>query len=420
MLLAFILNAKSQDTLTVFQYNLLYYGINTDFCTSTNNNITQKEQNLKKILQYVNPHIISVNEMDASATIANRFLTNVLNTNGISYYKRADFSNSSGSNTMNMLYYDSRKLGLHSQVILTSYFRDINMYKLYHKSPDLPSTHDTTFIYCVVAHLKAGSTDADKQTRKLQTQYAMSNLNTSGVNSSVLIMGDFNTQASSEASFQNLITHSNQNIRFYDPVNQLGTWNNSSTFKKYHTQSTTINSDNCHAGGGMDDRFDFILINNAVKNGTYKVHYVDDSYRALGQDGYRFNSSVIFPTNADVPVDVANALYYASDHVPVVLKLLVDRLPASFDDNVPAGENDCTYALREGKIELYIHETINERVHVAVYNVAGQLLNSDIYYLNRGFNLLTTGINAEVKGIRIVRIMGAEGGVNAVLKIPVL
>jgi len=400
--------SKAQDTITVMHYNLLYYGLNTDFCTSTNNNISQKEQNFKKIIKYVNPQIVTVNEMDASATIANRFLTNVLNTDGISYYKRADFYNTAGSNTINMLYYDSRKLKYHSHFILSSYVRDIDLYKLYHNSPDLSATHDTTFIYCAVAHLKAGNTDSDLQARKLMTQYAMGNLNTMGINSNIMFMGDLNTKSSSENCFQNLITHSNANIRFYDPVNMLGNWYDNSNYKNYHTQSTNVSSNNCHSGGGLDDRFDFILINNAIKNNTLKVHYINNSYQALGQDGQRFNSSIIYPTNTLVPSAVANALYAASDHLPVVLNLLVDRPPASIYNETAKQNTIINFSVQNNHLHLEIYTADKDVFSFNHYTPCGMLVNTVQYPVENGYNSFVLNDLMLFKGLNIIQILSKD------------
>lgn len=354
--------------------------------------------------------------MDASATIANRFLTNVLNTDGITHYKRADYVNSSGSNTINMLYYDSRKIKYHSVRVLTSYFRDITLYKLYHNTPDLPQTYDTTFIYCAVAHLKAGSTDSDLQTRKLQTQYAMGNLNTSGIVSNIMFMGDLNTQSSSENSFQNLITHSNANIRFYDPVNKLGTWNNNASYKAYHTQSTNVSSNNCVSGGGLDDRFDFILINGIIKNNTQGVSYIDGSYKALGQDGNRFNSTVIYPANAMVPADVANALYSASDHLPVILKLFVDRLPASVEDYNDEQPHIITYELIGRQLGFQFTSPQSAEYAADVYDMHGRLLVSNIFKAEAGAHSVSLNLNQSAAGLCILRLTNRNNGHFITLK----
>jgi len=109
-------------------------------------------------------------------------------------------------------------------------------------------------------------------------------------------------------------------LRFYDPINVPGTWSNSAVRSFTHTQSTRT-SGGCFAGGGMDDRFDFILASDEVINNTDNVRYLPNTYEALGQDGNRWNGTIISPTNNSVPSVVSQALYNMSDHLPVIMDL---------------------------------------------------------------------------------------------------
>jgi len=407
------LSVFSQDTIKVMQYNLLYYGLNTDFCTSSNNNVVEKELQFKKILKYVKPNILAVNEISSATQYADRFLNNVLNTDGINYYAKVQFNNVSNSNLSNMLYYDTRKIKFHSHKTLTSYIRDINMFKLYHNSPDLAVTYDTTFIYCVVAHLKAGNTENDLYARKMMTQYAMSNLNSQNIQDNILFMGDLNTKSSSEDAFQNLINHYNMHIKLYDPINKLGTWNNNAVYKSYHTQSTNVSSNNCISGGGLDDRFDFILINNAVKNNLYKVEYIDGSYKALGQDGLRFNQSIISPANTVVPVDIAQALFKASDHLPVILELLVDRMPAhinSYHERVSFDIKNLTYNNKQLQFELLSSNF--EVAHISILNLLGQAVYQKDWALEKGQNTVVLNNLNLSKGIYMLTLSNQKDGIK--------
>ena len=59
---------SAQETIKVMHYNLLYYGLNYDNCTRLTNYIVDKNQNLAKIIKYVQPDIFTVNEMDGQGT----------------------------------------------------------------------------------------------------------------------------------------------------------------------------------------------------------------------------------------------------------------------------------------------------------------------------------------------------------------
>jgi hypothetical protein len=67
---------------------------------------------------------------------------------------------------------------------------------------------------------------------------------------------------------------------------------------------------------GMDDRFDMILLSQAV-NDTGGITYVEDSYIPFGNDEQHFNKAINEPPFTIVTQQVANALNNSSDHLPV-------------------------------------------------------------------------------------------------------
>ena len=99
------------------------------------------------------------------------------------------------------------------------------------------------------------------------------------------------------------------------------------TFADIHTQTTRAPGStqlDCGATGGVDSRFDFLLASNPIINGTDHIEYVADSYNELGNDGNLYNKAINDPANASgVPDSVLNALFYMSDHLPVILDLAV-------------------------------------------------------------------------------------------------
>ncbi len=64
------------------------------------------------------------------------------------------------------------------------------------------------------------------------------------------LAGDLNMPKSQETGFQNLLNPSTSSIRFNDPENQPGNWNNNYTFRNLHTQSTRDGATNsgCFSG----------------------------------------------------------------------------------------------------------------------------------------------------------------------------
>ncbi len=391
-------------------YNLLNYGYNTSWCTQSNNNIDDKTSYLKKIINYAKPDIFTVNELNCDNTTAQHVLDNALNVNGIQKYRITDVNCTSLPGLANSLFYNHDKVRFHSVKNLGTDVRDINIYRMYYYSNEL-ANGDTAFLYCCVAHLKAGSDASDKAERAEETQILMDYLNTKSY-SNVILCGDLNIQSSNETSFQTLINHSNESIRFFDPVDQAGTWHNNESFAAYHTQSThTANS--CASGGGMDDRFDFILVSKGIKNSTSDYTYITDSYETIGQDGQHYNIAINdSPPNTSVSSDVLEALANVSDHLPVCLRLRINK----------------TLSIKEEfdtKFNIHFANPVSDKLrisistdgkyyngHIEIYNLPGEKLfeKTDLFF-NSGseieipVNFLKRGIyilNIKIDGLGII------------------
>ena len=329
----------AQDTLTVMQYNLLEYGnYNSGFadCYETNNNTQRKDECIRTIMDYVQPDILTVCEFGATQQILDNFISHNLNINGISYWKTDDIKNYNNSNIINHIFYDSRKMELKKHVALYTNPRDTDVYELYLKTPGI-AYGDTTKLVCIVAHPKAGM--GYESSRRATMQVAMDYVNAHYATDNVLIMGDFNMYGASESGYQ-LLTHtySNPDIRFVDPLSNVGgvgEWNNNSQFAPFHTQSTRSYSEECFSSGGLDDRFDFILMADEIYMGFNKIKYLSNSYHAVGNDGHHFNQSIDQNGNDAVPEEVLQALFDCSDHLPVTMKMAVyDQLEISEPETV--------------------------------------------------------------------------------------
>ncbi|MDG1756101.1 MAG: T9SS type A sorting domain-containing protein [Bacteroidia bacterium] len=321
------------DTIQFMHYNLLNYRNITNYCTSSNNSPTNKDDYMKTIVGYLMPDIITVNEMVGDGgTGANRLLTNALNQDGRNFYKQANYS--ANSSLSNMLYYNKNKFMLVKQDKIdralnkTQLVRQIDVYTLYYLDNSELELGDTNYLTIYVAHLKAGNTSSNVSERAQATESIMDyhSINYQS-NHSYIISGDFNTYTSNEQGFINLVGNPNASIRFKDPIKKSGSWNNNSSFASIHTQSTRVSS-NCHSGGGLDDRFDFVLCGQEIISNERGYGYVIGSYEALGNDGRHFNANLNSGSNSSVPGDVLDALYKMSDHLPVSLQLKVNRTTA--------------------------------------------------------------------------------------------
>ena len=318
---------NAQETITVMQYNLLEYGnYQSGFadCYETNNNTQRKDECIRTLMDYVKPDILTVCEFGATQALQSDFLRHNLNVNGINYWKSDNKINYANSNIINHIFYDSRKMELKKHVALRTNPRDTDIYELYMKTSSL-TAGDTIKLVCIVAHPKAGMNYESE--RRALMQVAMDYVNLHYANDNVLIMGDFNMYRASETGYQLLTrTYSNSDVLFVDPLaNQggVGEWNNNINFAPFHTQSTRRYSDECFSSGGLDDRFDFILMSDEIYMGFNKIRYVSGSYHAVGNDANHFDQSINQYGNASVPAEVAEALYDGSDHLPVTMKMNV-------------------------------------------------------------------------------------------------
>ena len=327
--LLFPLLLKAQETITVMQYNLLEYGNYQSgwaSCDETTNNTQDKDEAIQVVLDYVKPDILTVNEFGATQAIQNSFINHNLNINGVNYWKSDNIVNYANSNIINHIFYNSDKMVLKKHAVIRTTLRDIDAYELYFKTQSL-TAHDTVKLVCMVAHLKAGDSNDDVERRKAMLQNAMYYVDEHYANENVLIMGDFNMYSAVESGYRLLTsTYENPEARFVDPlslVGGVGTWDNNRQYAPFHTQSTKswVDYPDCPSGGGLDSRFDFMLMSDEVYMGFRSLRYVADSYQAVGNDGNHFNQSINQGANNLVTANVANALYTVSDHLPVVMKL---------------------------------------------------------------------------------------------------
>ncbi len=406
---------NAQDVLKVMQYNLLNYGNVTSYCTTDNNDFHDKEPLLHEIVQYIQPDIFTVNELGNVTYVHQRILDSVMNKNSIKQYGKADYVNTNGSDLVNMLYYNTDKLVYVSAESIQNEVRDIVLYRMYYNSPNLAQSNDTAWINAIVCHLKASSGSTEQATRARMTAAAMAYLKLHNYSGNNMFMGDFNIYKSSEDCYENLIDESDINYKFFDPISTPGNWNNSSSYAAVHTQSTHSSSNGCAAGGGLDDRFDFILISNDLKQGNNHITYKDNSYKVIGNDGNHFDKSINNGTNNSVPANILNALYNHSDHLPITLELEVDNIASGIGK---AGNNNFIINFQNptnGILDLHIESDNNDRKNIQIWSIQGQ----KIYDKSFSGNIINKNISIEnrANGMYILMVTNAEGQVEYSSKI---
>jgi hypothetical protein len=143
---------------------------------------------------------------------------------------------------------------------------------------------------------------------------------TKGYPENIIFGGDMNFySAFIEPGYDSLV-----NSPVYSLIDPLpaGNWHDSAEFSYLHTQSTRTSQFGGGATGGMDDRFDFIFFSHDIINGLNGAAYIPGSIVSFGNDGNRLNLSLLDPpVNPSIPDSVIQALYYMSDHLPVLCQV---------------------------------------------------------------------------------------------------
>lgn len=406
-------NASAQDTLKVMQYNILNYRTTTPQCNGTTNNSANKEANISKIIGATLPDVLVINEMGADFRNPIFLLDNALNTEGRTFYEPAAYSNLTSSSLVNMLYYNKNKLALQSQTAISNgtdqrpLIRQADVYRLYHKAS--VKGRDTLFLHVIAVHLKAGNTSADETERARQTDAIMNYVKLFiPDNENVIVAGDFNVQGGFVTSYSNLVARESESVRFYDPKDARGNWNENATFSNLHTQSTrtSATSGGCFSGGGMDDRLDFILCNQRLMQGSRRMTCLSQSYKAIGQDGQRFNQDINTGRNFAVSTEIANALYEVSDHLPVYVELLVNTISTTgFMLNSHQVEVNNPF---DEMLQLSFQGLDHQWIHAEILDMKGNSLQEADFFCESAVQHHTWNLKV-VAGMYLLKISTSEG-----------
>lgn len=416
VLLLFSTNAIGQTVIKITQYNLLDYGLDGTGCDQTNNNIYTKTNYVKTIINYLDPDIFAVNEISDAVTPTNYqdyLLGSVFLYNDRPYFARAEVHDET-YNLTSQIFYNTNKFTLKSTEYINSWPRDIHSYKFYYNSPDLING-DTVYFTYYLAHLKAGDTDDDATTRNDQANDLMNYINYHNSTDNYFLSGDLNLYSSTDGAYQRFTNYSNASINFYDSQ-PAGDWHNNSSFADIHTQSALYSSNSgCGASGGLDDRFDFILYSNAILNNSNEISYVNNSYRAVGQDGNHFNSGVSYNGNTSVPTDVLNALANNSDHLPVYAEFSINQTPANiYKLTTKYREIEC-YSTPYSKtitVNILNNNLLNQELHYTIYNITGKKILSNSINLNQSETTYTFTPDKLEPGIYIINFYNSKQSIQ--------
>jgi hypothetical protein len=345
---------------------------------------------LKNIMIEFQPDIFMVCELQSEEG-ADDIMNITLNSETNSY-SRADFidNQSSGSDLQQLIFFKTNKFSLESTEVITTTVRDINKYVL--KLNTVDQETDPIFIYIYVVHLKSSQGTANQNLRLSMVNEFTSGLETIDPNSFVIFSGDFNLYTASEPAYQELLDPTNA-ITIVDPLDTAGSWHNNDTYQNIHTQSTRLTPPfGSGAGGGLDDRFDFITISENMMTDP-KLKYIPNSYKSMGNNGNCYNLDISDEIcTGDFSQELRNNLYSMSDHLPVIMQLETNK-------EFVLGNNDFEVILPisiektivKDQVKLMISESYSEKITFSIFNTLGQKIlsysseNEKNIYLNVSF-----------------------------------
>jgi hypothetical protein len=265
----------------------------------------------RTVITNTEPDILVVQEI-LSQTGVNGFLNNVLNI-ASSGYAAGIFID--GPDTDNAIFYKTASFTFLANNVITTSLRNINEFVL---SENI--TGDTIRIYSL--HLKAGTASSDQQQRLAEVTTLRNVTDNLSHTSNFIVCGDFNIYSSNESAYLKLKDQSTQGY-LIDIFNLPGTWNNEA-YAFYHTQSPRTRQFNGGSTGGMDDRFDMILFSQEVID-SGKISFIPGSFINYGNDGNHYNDSINKPPNNVVSQQIADALHYSSDHIPIIATIKFEQ-----------------------------------------------------------------------------------------------
>lgn len=335
--------SHAADTVRICTYNVLKFS-----AANEDGRVPQ----FARILDSIRPHLLVCQEVE-DAAMGPRFVSSVCTWTSFAATPYID-----GEDTDNMLLYDQTMFDFIGQRRISTTLRDIAEFTVATR-PTNGTQPDTIVLYSV--HLKASDDSQSAAQRAAEVDRMLAEMSS---RSGVIICGDMNIYGPNEAAYTKLVG-SSATRRFIDP---LGTsWaRNDTRYAGIYTQctrKTTIGTCGGGVDGGLDDRFDLILVSQQLAN-----RIVPGSLTPFGNDGVpRLNESIDEPVNQRVSAEMAAALKCASDHLPLYMDIILGDVQASIQGAV----TDTSWYHIESSA-LVIDDAVPGAV-LRLYDIAGRL-----------------------------------------------
>ena len=393
----------AQTRIKAMMYNVLNY---SDSEVSRN-----KTPFLSTILDEVEPDLFMVCEMIDEIGSDYLFENAIIPYN--ENFQKAPFEeNQSGNYSLQqMVYYNSKKLILEETRVITADTRDINQYTFKINTENALSNPIRMEVF--VTHLKASTGSSNRQRRLNSIQSFVSYTNNIADDSYVLFAGDLNFYTSNEEGYQHLIDDRNpivmidpidrptpnfpdDGVDYYENYNSTYFWNNSS-FRDIHSQSTRTSNngliDDSGSTGGLDDRFDFIMMSENFNMST-DLYYINDSYQVIGNNGNCYNSFINNPNcSGGYSQTLRDALIEFSDHLPVVMEM--ETPENTLSTNQISEINFIGSNIIEDYLKIISPNDMN---NLKIYSITGQLIDVKLTK-NTGIDTIIIDVKHISKGI---------------------
>ena len=392
----------------------------------------------------MNPDILIAQEINGP-TGATAFL-NMLNSapGQTGQWAMNPFSDVGDSDTV--FFFRQNKVEYQGLSNITGDPRDTQRYDFKLKGYDAASTTNP-LVSLYSSHLKSGTTPSgeDAQRRRFETRNIRTDSAVQAANGRhIMIGGDFNVETSNDLGMRQLTDASITNNsgatvtggRFFDPINSSYlsngsaiNWKENATYKHLHTQDP-------YGSGGMDDRMDFILFGQTLRDGK-GLEYVgsptaaygsgwndsNHSYRVWGNDGqHSVNGTMTLTNNQMVGTTIANAIKDSiGNSGPTVTG---GHLPIFLDVKVPADLKVAESSLNFGTVlvgdSAGQNVNISNAVGAALFGTAGvQSSTFSLSLSGTGFTLPSGGTVAAGSSIaKLISMDTSTAGIrSAILQI---
>ena len=225
--------------------------------------------------------------------------------------------------------------------------------------------------YVYGAHLKASTGSTNEALRNTGMKAIRANADALGAGIPCIYTGDFNFYNNTEDGYVSLIAAGNgQGV---DPYGN-GNWTGASNSWK-QTQAPMIVGYNGMVGGGLNDRFDFIVPSLGAADGK-GISAMTSTMRVPGNDGNHYNIDINAGNNTYYPTEIARSnlladnLGMASDHITQLMEFQVPAKMSASLVGAPTRVIKSALASIEVKVQNVAPYFISTGVDPLVFAVA--------------------------------------------------